>query len=282
MKINSKSYPHPVLGNGDDLGGDFKVEFTYQLGREIVELRPAFTLSNSAIEDMLKKGKASFVTEVGCRRTFYRTSFSSCEREQALSIPAERLREQVTVGFYICADQDIRGYKPSEPHSDYDNALFDVDAGDVLAVGGQASFIAEKAFDPLRPPVSSFMSIMEGSILEGPMQIEYDGEKITVVLSKDDWRTYLEVRKQKHLHGILHSSIVLPALIDAIYQVRNSVDEYAGLNWFVKLQAIMEAKKLEEKEPLEAAQKILDHPVSRGFKGMSNIINEEEEKDPYE
>ncbi|NTW23019.1 hypothetical protein HGA34_05810 [Candidatus Falkowbacteria bacterium] len=282
MKINSKSYPHPVLGNGDDLGGEFKVEFTYQLGRDTIELRPLFALNNVAIEDMLKKGKASYVTEVSCRRTFYRTSFASREREQNFSIPAERLREQVTVGFYVCADQDIRGYKPSQPHKDYDNALFDVDSGDVLAVGGQASFIAEKSFDPLRPPVSSFMSIMEGSIQEGPMQIDYDNEKITIVLSKEDWRNYLEVRKQKQLLGILHSAIVLPALADSIYQVRNSSAEYSGLNWFGRLQAILESKKLEEKDPLEAAQKILDHPIARGLKGMETIINEEDEKDFYE
>ena len=57
MKVNAKSYPHPVLGNGDDLGGSFKVEFPYELGREEVTLNPTFILKNTALEELIKKGK---------------------------------------------------------------------------------------------------------------------------------------------------------------------------------------------------------------------------------
>lgn len=101
------------------------------------------------------------------------------------------------MGFWICADEDIKGYHPSEAHPDYAGASFDVEAGDVLAFGGYTSFLAEKKFDPLRPPVSSFMSIMEGNHHEGPIQIDYESEKITIVLSKADWRNYTDVRGQK-------------------------------------------------------------------------------------
>jgi hypothetical protein len=279
MKVNTKSYPHPVLGNGDDLGGFFKLELSYELGRETVILNPLFALKNNGVEALLKKAWVSFVIEVECRSTFFRRSYSTRKLEEKIAIPAKMLRERVTVTFSICADRDIKGYRPTEPHADYEGEPFNIDAGGVLAVGGQASFIAEKAFDPLRPPVSSFMSIMEGTHHEGPMQIEYENEKITIVLSKTDWKNYLEVRGQKPVQGILHSAIVFPALVDAIHKVQTSSSEYESTNWYGRLKAILEAKSLEDKDPFEAAQKILDNPASRGYAGINTLINTAEEEE---
>ncbi len=273
MKVNAKSYPHPVLGNGDDLGGYFKVELPYELSRDLVVLRPAFALKNTAIEDLVKKGKASFVMEVECRSAFFRKSFTSRDANASVSILAKLLREKFTVGFYICANQDIKGYKPSEPHPDYDGAAFDVDNGDVIAVGGSSSFMADKAFDPLRPPVSSFMSIQVGSQYEGPMEIDYETDKITIILSKEDWKNYLEVRGQKPVQAILHSAVVLPALVDAIHKHRNNGSDYENMNWYGRLEAIIDAKKLQDKDPYEAAQRILDNPGARSFRGINLLIS---------
>lgn len=273
MKVNAKSYPHPVLGNGDDLGGMFKVEFRYELGRAEVGLNPKFTLKNTAIEELIKKEKASFVAEIECRNTFFRRSFVTREQIDRFVIPASSLRERVTVGFYVCADKDIRNYQPSEPHPDYEGAKFDVDAGDVLAIGGYSSFIALKSFDPLRPPISSFMSIMEGSHHEGPMQIDYEGEKIMIVLSKADWKNYLSVRGQKLAEGILHGTIVFPALVDAIHKMLTTGAEYEGMPWYGRLETILDAKGLSEKDPFEAAQKILDNPSARSFHGIELLTD---------
>lgn len=278
MKVNSVSYPLPVLGNGDDLGGHFKVELRYDLSRETIILNPVFTIKNSGLEELLRKNKASYIIEVECRNTFFRKSFSTRKHTESFSIPAQSLRERVTVSFYFCADQEIRGYRPTEPHPDYDGSTFDIEAGDVLAIGGQASFIADKSFDPLRPPVSSFMSIMEGSHFEGPIQVNYEAEKITVILSKDDWKNYLLVRGQKPIQDILHNAIVFPALVDAIHQTQDSSGDFQNMNWYERLLTILETKGLTDKPPFEAAQIILNNPSSRGFKGMNALISEADEE----
>jgi len=279
MKVNIKSYPHPVLGNEDDLGGSFKVDFKYELGRDEVIINPIFSLKNSAIEEMIKKGRASYTVEIECRSTFFRTSFSTRDGSARFSIPAKMLRERVTVGFFVCADQDIKNYKPKDPHSDYEGAVFDIENGDVLAIGGYSSFIAEKNFDPLRPPVSSFMSIREGTSHEGPIEVDYDQEKIMIILSKSDWKNYLEVRSNKATEGILHSSVVFPVLVDAIHQFYQSSSEYAGQNWFGRLEAIIDAKGLRDKEPFVAAQKILENPAARSFKGLDSLLEENNEQE---
>lgn len=280
MKVNSKSYPHPVLGNEDDLGGFFRVApFHYELKKEDITLNPIFNLKNAAIEELIRNGKASFVTEVECRSTFFRTSYSTGKTIDRFTIPAKLVRERVTVGFYVCADKDIPGYKPSECHPDYEGATFDIEVGDVLAVGGYTSFIAEKNFDPLRPPVSSFMSIREGGHHEGPMQIDYENEKITIILSKADWRNYLDVRGQKLAEGMLHASIVFPVLIDAIHQVQNGNGDYIDMSWFGRLEAILDGNSLRSKEPFEAAQKILETPLSRGLQSVESLLGTNEEQE---
>jgi hypothetical protein len=270
MKVNAKSYPNPVLGNEDDINGVFHIEFRYELGRTVVTLNPLFTLKNKAIEDLIKKEKASFVVEVECRSTFYRSSFSSRDVEQKISIPAKMLRGRVQVGFFICADEDISDYKPSDCHPDYAEATFELEKGDVIAVGGHAAFPADKAFDPLRPPVSSFMSIREGFHHEGPMEIDYSSDKITIELSKADWRNYVDVRNDKLAEAILHSSVVFPVLLDAIYQLNSG--EHVDSNWFGRLEAILDSKDLRGKPAFEAAQRILDNPSARNFQSINAIL----------
>jgi hypothetical protein len=281
MKVNFKSYPHPVLGNEDDLGGYFSVEFHYELSKDEVALNPCFNLKNQGLEVFIKDGLASYVTEVQCPASFFRASFASKKPINRFVVPAKLLREKVVVEFYICANEDIQNYKPSECHPDYAGASFDIEKGDILATGGSCSFIAEKDFDPLRPPVSSFMSITEGSHHEGPMEIDYESEKITIVLSKEDWKNYTDIRGQKVAEGILHSSIVLPVLIDAIHRVQKGNSDYGDKNWFGRLEAILDAKKILQKEPFESAQKILDNPMSRSFQGIGSLLeitNENEQE----
>jgi hypothetical protein len=273
MKVNSKSYPHPVLGHEDDLGGSFDVEFHYELGHDEIILNPKFDLKNKALEDLMRKGQASFVVEIECASTFFRRSFSTRNNVERFAVPSKLVRARVVVGFFICCDAPVKDYKPSECHPDYAGETFDVEQGDVLATGGFSYFVAEKTFDPLRPPVSSFMSIMEGTLFEGPVQIDYETEKITVILSKTDWGNYLAVRGNNHAVGVLHSAIVLPVLVDAIHQVQNERSEYSDSPWFGRLDAILEAKGLRKKEPFEAAQKILDNPASRGLHGIGGMLD---------
>lgn len=273
MNANIKSYPYPVLGNEDDIKGIFNIDFKYELSKDNVVLNVISKLQNGALADLVKKERASFVVEVECRNSFYRTSLSTRNTAEKWIIPSRFLRERVAVSFYICADEDIKNYVPSDCHPDYKGLSFEIEKGDVLAFGGGCSFVAEKGFDPLRPPVSSLMSIREGRRHEGPMGVDYGSDKITVELSKSDWKNYLEIKKHTLAVGALHASVVLPVLIDAIYQAQEASSEYKDNNWYGRLESILDAKGLRDREPLEAAQRILDNPCSRNFKSIDLMLD---------
>ncbi len=271
MKVNAKSYPYPVLGNEDDIDGVFDVEFHYELSKNEVALHVSFKVRNETIEKLISVGKASYVIETECPATFYRKSFSTKNAEERVSIPAKLLREKVTVGFFICSDTDVKDYMPSKSNPDYGNISFEIEKGDVLATGGHSTFIAEKTFDPLKPPLGSLFTVTMGSHFDGPMEIDYSYDKITLILSKEDYKNYQEIKNQKITQNTLHSSLVFPVLVDAIYQINNG-DDFSDMNWYSRLDTILAEKGLKEKDPLLAAQIILDYPEKRNFQSLNHML----------
>ena len=269
MKVKNVSYPHPVLGNEDDVRGSFGIKFFHKQGRDKILLRTEFDLKNKTIASLVRDKKAFFSAEVECNSTFFRKSVTSYERELSAEIDAPRLREQVAVKFFVRATEQLPSYAPEECHEDYRGFTFEINKGDVLAVGGATSFIAEKEFDPLRPAVSSFMAIRQGSDSKGPIVIDYgDPEKIIIKLSKTDWGRYQNIKGRKWMAPVLHSSIVLPVLADAVRMVHNNDEEASETHWFKRLEKILTEKRLSMDMPLDAAQRILSEPIARGLESL--------------
>lgn len=274
MKAKNISYPYPVLGNEDDVRGTFDVSFKHALRKESVILKAEFKLSNKTLAKLVEDKKAAFTIELECPGTFFRKSFSTHENKAQFEIPASAVREQVTVGFYIRSMHDVPGYKIDGCHKDYDGFTFDVAAGDILALGGFTSFIAEKDFDPLKPAVSSLIAIKPGTHSSGPMQIDYSKDKIFIKLSKADYENYFAVKNRTTVAGVLHASIVLPVLADAINLVAIQDEESQNTHWYKRLEIILRQQGLPDGEPLLAAQKMLRSPVERC---LYNLANDDEE-----
>lgn len=274
MKAKNISYPYPVLGNEDDVQGTFDVSFKHVLLKEVVILKVEFKLGNKTLAELIKDGKAAYTVELECPGTFFRKSFSTRENKAQFEIPASIVREQVSVGFYIRSAQDISSYKIDDCHADYDGFKFDVAAGDILALGGFTSFIAEKDFDPLKPAVSSLVAIKPGAHSTGPMQVDYSKDKIFIKLSKADYENYLAVKNRTTIAGVLHASIVLPVLADAINLIALEDEELQNTHWYKRLEIILRQQGLPEDDPLLAAQKMLRSPIERC---LYNLANDDEE-----
>lgn len=270
MKAKNVSYPYPVLGNEDDVEGEFNVSFKHALNRDKIKLRVDFKLKNKTLEKLIGENKAVFTMEVECGSTFYRSNFRSFDRRGEFAIKSAAVREHVSVGFFVRAIAPIARYQIDGCHPDYKGFTFEVGPGDILAIGGFTSFVAEKDFDPMKPSVSSFMVIKQGSSEKGPMEVDYSGdEKIVIKLSKSDWNTYVRVKGRKTVAGILHSSIVLPVLADAVRLVKDGDRELQSTHWFNRIDVILRQQQLSEEDPLISAQKILKSPIERGLTNLA-------------
>lgn len=273
MKVKNISYPYPVLGNEDDVQGLFKVKFWHRLGRDQIRFRVEFELKNKTLQSLVKKKVVIFTVELECSNTFYRQNFRTFKTTFDFEADAPKMREQVVVKFFIRALEPINDYAIDGCHDDYGEFKFNISKGDVLALGGATSFSADKEFDPLKPAVSSFMAVREDvNNTRGPMVVDYDDpDKIIIKLSKKDWEKYQGVKGMQWVAPLVHSSIVLSVLADAIKLVDDDDPEAQDMHWFKRLQMIIQRKDLPADIPLVAAQMILDNPIDRCLNSIESV-----------
>lgn len=277
MKAKNISYPYPVLGNDDDVVGKFDASFKHMLKRDNIVLKSRFSLKNKTLENLIKQKKATYTVEIECPSTFYRKLYSTSESEADFTLLSTVVREHVSVGFFVRATERIAKYEVTGCHPDYEGFVFDVGPGDVLALGGYTSFIAEKDFDPMQPAVSSLIAIKQGAKEDGLMEIDYAQDKIFIKLSHKDHKNYSQIKGRATISGVLHSSIVLPVLADAIRLVENEDDEIKDRHWFRRLQVILRQQDLEGQDAITSAQKILRGPIERCLSGLVESAEADEQ-----
>ncbi len=276
MKINSLSFPHPVLGIGDDVSGNYSVECQVELGRETATLHIRQKLSNRTMESLILDKKAVYNVEVHCRQSLYRKSFLFSQKEHKISIASAELLNKVEVIFFINAAVDIANYCIDGSNADYDGYSFEVTKGDILAYGGSVDFPAEKDWQAFMA-VTSFMDIRDYPSEEGPVLYELTQEKVVIRLAKKDYEKYNSVRTAQYLYPIFHSSIAYPALLFALTNMKRS-DDYGNSKWFLNLQWRLENEPELGRYDIDRiddipkiAQAILRNPIERSLTGMEKI-----------
>jgi len=273
MRYNNRLFPHPVLGIEDDVIGEFSAELTFKSDKENISLTPTFRLNEPALQDLIDKEKAFFLIQVYCSGTMYRQVFKTKSSLPApFKIPSFKLRGDVEVHFFICSLTDIDGFYSKNFNSEYQDTKFEIQKSDLLAYGGKAKFTANKSPEELKS-VSSLIRIKNSQKSNHPMWNEYDGEKIEIMLCDEDYENYQLVLRNKVFHNLLHSSIVLPALIDALYYI--DLPESKDLvkrRWYKVLMEYKSNSKVHD--CFKIAQNILDQPNERNFGTLIKLMEE--------
>lgn len=277
MKINNLSFPHPVLGVGDDVNGNYTVESQIQLGRELITLQISHHLSNKTLEKLISENKAAFNMEVHCQQSVYRKSFLSREKQVTITVPARELLNKVDVSFYINAVSDIPDYQIDGSNEDYKGYSFDIRKGDILAVYDSICFIAAKDWQAFMA-VTSFMEIEPYDKEEGPMLFKLTQNKVVVQMCQNDYKKFNKFRTAHFLNPIFHSSVVLPALMYALSMMTANKGEFSSAGWHQNLMWRLEHEENLTKYDIEnsadipqIAQAILMNPITRSLTGMENI-----------
>lgn len=266
MRLSSRSYPYPVVGNRDDVpGAAFQAVLEMSTDRQAVYLDAQVKCSSKTINDLVKKGDACFIVHVECSNTLYRKAFEFDEESYRIQIQSDYLNDAVEVNVFARAKKNLSGYRVDKAHSDYGSVAFNVEKGDILALGESHVFYVEAPFDALSP-IGSIMQITE-THKDGdqPMQVEYGGQKILIELSKKDFEDYKRLKATEGVSTALTMGIVLPVLVDAIYILQKS-DEDDDLRWVRSLKRRIDGVEMKlEDDPLETAQRILELPLKRTF-----------------
>jgi hypothetical protein len=265
MRLTSRSYPHPVVGNRDDVpGAAFQAALEMSADKEAIYLDAVVKCSSKTINDLIKKKHVNFVMHVECGNTMYRRVFEFHDGNYRAQIPSDRLNDAVEVNVFARAARSISAYRVEAAHPDYGNVAFEVEKGDILAVAEGHVFYLEAPFDALSP-IGSIMEIHEAhQDGDRPMQVEFGGQKILILLSKKDFADYKLLKGMDGMSVALTTTIVLPVLTEAIHIAQQNDSD--DLRWVRALKRRIESMEFKvEDDALELAQKILELPVKRTF-----------------
>jgi hypothetical protein len=276
MRLSSRSYPHPVLGNRDDVpGAAFQTTIEMSADKEFVYLTVAVACSCYALNSLLASRRATLVLHVECSNTLFREAHELREFEHRIFIPADHLHDTVEVNVFACATDRIPQYRIPEAHPDYGDIAFGIERGDILAVGEGQVFLVESEFDALGR-IGSIMQLCEcDEDGDAPIQPDFSQDKIVVFLSKSDFANYKRLKHHASVRGPLTTTIVLPVLMEALRIAAG--EEGDGLQdsrrWVRALVKRVEALNLSlQTSPLILAQQLLELPVKRAVASSLALV----------
>lgn len=269
--MSDVSFPHPVLGNGDDISvGTIDCELHYQCSAEAVELRlTGLTTGNPTIDSALREERAAWLIRVQCARTYYRKIWKEQGPDALIRIDGTDLEGSVEIDVRVCSTQSMQ-WLPDGTHTDYENLSFQLADAEVLALGDSWRIHVDKDFDPLKAPLASWMRIVEGQHDDGPFEAEFEDDLVTIRLSRRDWKEYGPVRDRAP--AVLHSSIVLPVLMQALLALK----ENNGERWKGRLRAVLDERNLSPEPPLQTAQTLLAEPLGRSLRELNVRLDGDE------
>ncbi|HXO27763.1 MAG TPA: hypothetical protein VOA80_10490 [Thermoanaerobaculia bacterium] len=245
--------------------------------KETIYLDVNIQHSSVTLSHLAVTARAAYVVHVECTNTLFRRVFQLRGAIDRIAIRADQLNDLVEVNVFAVATQDISGYVVEGAHVDYEGSAFEVRKADMLALGEGRVFVVESSFDVLGR-VGSIMQI-ESAAEEGdvPMRLDFNGEKIRIILSREDFKEYKLLRHDEALSTVITTSIVLPALVEALHYIEDEsgadeADALGSLRWHRILNRRIEAMKLaDETDKLTQAQKLLELPIRRALVTAHNM-----------
>ena len=282
MNINNITFPHPVLGIGDSISSRIELQSPeIKSNADFYEVTIHVSHDNSELQNLVSTGNAEYMCEVTCTNTLFRKIFTNNIKTITFEIPKKAVKGKVEFTCLLIAKEDIAGYSNVNAHPDYSGYTFDIDKGDILAYFGEFSFNADIQYEKLKA-VSSFMEIVENETEKFTI-IDLKKNKIEIQLPSESYKMFSNdaISQEEKFVSIFHSSIVLNALLIALY----NLEEHKDYLWAEVIKYRLENESqfknlsIEDKENVpEIAQKLLGNPFERLINGLNNIVETQNEE----
>lgn len=281
MKFNDVTFPHPVLGLEDAIFGNIELgNPEINSLQDVYEIEVSCKQENADLKNLITLHKAEFLCEVTCTNTFYRELFSSNKGKMKFEIPKKDVKGRVEFTCLLVAKEKISEYSNTEAHPDYSDYTFEIEQGDVLAYFGGFSFNADIKYEKLKA-VSSFMEIVENEDLKYTY-VDLKKSKIEIQLPSETYNIYRNdiISQEEKFSSVFHSSIVLNAILTALYNFEEHKDYLWAkvIDYRLKNEKQLKDINFDEKENIpEIAQRLLGNPFKRLLEGLKVIVESENE-----
>jgi len=289
MKVDKRLYPHPVLSyySDDIINSNFKLITSIDTTSDKYVFKVEAKLNNTDIRDLIDNKKAAYAIHIECPTSGFRKMIKSFDPSFNEYISSEYLEGRVEVCSFVIANDVIPQYRNKNFNSDYSNISFVVKKGDVLCIDQDFSFDAVKDTDPLKR-ISSIFKVKEhrDPKEKTPMTLDLEGEYITINLTKDNFRSYINLRLNRDLEATLASMIIFPALtyvIEYLKGMNGNFDDSYGKKWFRAISRKMKelGYNIEDDEawsvhPITLSQQLIGDSLTTALKVMNDMQDIEE------
>lgn len=274
MNLNNVSFPYPVLGSYDDIlptPEEPKVEVFQDKDfyHFVIELK----YNNPDIRKLVENNYADYVCEVKCEMTRYVKCYAGKILHFQIDIPRKNVAGRIVFSCTITVKKTIKDYINQGFHPDYFGHTFTMDPGDILGIFPQFYYVADIKYDKLKA-VGTFMEIAETED-DIPKTI-LENDKIELLLPSELYQLYKNSPAVNGQSDILHSSLVMNALIYALCRI----DRYVNTKWaqtiMFRVDTEEELKNFREQNSDEwqvdiLAHKLLGKPYNRLFNYLQSI-----------
>ena len=279
MKFNDVSFPHPVLGVGDAVISKIGLNPEPEIvsGADTYSVIVNYDHDNNDLTALIDNGQAEFFCEATCSNTLYREIFKSDSSQLIFDIPKKYVKGKVYFTCALAAKSPIQNYQNSKSNPDYNGYSFEIETGDILAFFGEFNFNADINYEKLKA-VSSFMEVVENKDLNAIYtNVDLNKSKIEIQLPSEDYKAFASenISKEVNFAPIFHSSIVLNALLMALYNIEAHQDLLWAkvIDYRLKNEKQFESMSADEKEDIpEIAQRLLGNPFRRLISGLEVVI----------
>lgn len=284
MRIHNISFPHPVLGIGDDI---ITVNPTaINVIRAENGASYVFSISlmgtTTEISDLVKNGKAWYACEVNCVTTLYRKAWKGDQPDFDIIIPKDELGKTVSFAGMVVAKEEINPYKSNDFNPDYAGAAFHILPGDLLAWYGEVEYQADINYEKISS-IASIMKITEDPEARTPHFL-YGEDKINIQLPTELYNQFRDSINGSVYEDLVHASLAQQALVGALmnYEANSQTLWARTLDYRLKnenrLKGYAEAVETTDINGImELAQIILFDPYKRMFASLKQLSPEEEE-----
>lgn len=300
MELCEKKYPYPVLlPSGDDyVGCRFEVEIKSRKTPTEIAYHLDATLDCPDLRAAVDRGDAAVILHVECPQSAFRKSFAIPFGPFDLPpLSTNDLSGKIFLCTFIVAQRDLHDYRSSSFNSEYDGFSFNIRCGSVLAEGEQLIDYADTVTRDIdfKPDIFSVVPYTPQPEDGDRMKIDLAlNQKITIKLPQTIYAQYNALMKSGEAKEFLWSSIVLPAVMEALYKIKECLQneesaDFENKIWFMRLTERIEALHpnakadrtdfFDKQNIPELAQELIKNPVSIAISKLVSFGGTREEED---
>lgn len=288
MQLRNKYYTYPVITEDADFYEDssFSSDVEQLLDGYNIKLKLKAEVVNPELEEMLKREEVMFAHHIECTQTCFRRLILTNETKKECILRDGEVNGVVQVCSFLVANKNIEKYSNKLFTPDFRGFRFDIERGCIMAVGSQINLRINKIRDDLANTSSIFSIIPSRDETITNIKVDTSGNKIVIMIPQETFSIYSNMSNSLDIQPVMHSMLIIPSLVYALTEVKESrshLYDFEDYRWYRSLRKAAEKMNmsfnedsLENMEPFDFAQKLMDSPIPKAVNYLRGDYDEED------